>query len=181
MVDSSMILTPSAKDYASRNGISLKYPQRDGTDSQDSAMDRAIRDAVVSEFGHADSTVIEAVRNGLSGELPGSSSNSHEVLSAVRSGGPTNRVVLSAVGRNQSGILSRLTDTISGLGCDIQNVSQTIVSGYFTMILIVEIDSFEAKGKAFGEFRDAVMKETQALGLQAMVMHEDVLKAMHRV
>ena len=85
------------------------------------------------------------------------------------------------VGQNRTGILSRLTDVISGLGCDIQNVSQTIVSGYFTMILIVEVESLQKQGKTFDEFRRALLKETEALGLQAMVMHEDVLKAMHRV
>jgi predicted amino acid-binding ACT domain protein len=49
------------------------------------------------------------------------------------------------------------------------------------MILIVEIDSLEAQNVTFEQFRNELAKETSALGLEAMIVHEDVLKAMHRV
>ena len=49
------------------------------------------------------------------------------------------------------------------------------------MILIVEIDSLKTQNITFEQFRDELSKETTALGLEAMIVHEDVLKAMHRV
>ena len=58
-VEDHLILAPSARDYASREGIRLIYPQRDDTTStQDSPMDQAIREIVTTELERADRTVI---------------------------------------------------------------------------------------------------------------------------
>ena len=66
------------------------------------------------------------------------------------------------------------------LGGDIVDVSQTLVGGYFTMILIVDLSGL-AQNTSFVDFRNSVLQATESLGLQAMLMHEDVLRAMHRV
>ncbi|HIA04901.1 MAG TPA: hypothetical protein EYN06_02490 [Myxococcales bacterium] len=185
MVESHMILTPSAHDYASRNGLKLVYPAAESSEAavNESEMDRAIREAVVAEFGRADRTVMQAVRSGLAGSenTQSTPNSSARVLSALHQGDGKSRAVVAAVGANQTGILSRLTNTISKFGCDVKNVSQTLVGGYFTMILIVEIDSLNNQNITFEQFRDELAKETAALGLEAMIVHEDVLKAMHRI
>lgn len=182
LVNAQMILTPSAKDYALRHGIALVYPEQSSESSNESAMDVAIREAVVAEFGRADRTIINAVRDGLTSEADAPKRATGEPhIKAIRSEGSRNRVVLSAIGANQVGVLGHFTKIISGMGCDIENVSQTIVGGYFTMILIVEIDSLQARGVTFDKFRDALMTEADKLGVQAMVMHEEILNAMHRV
>ncbi len=186
-VSSEMILTPSARDYASRKGIVFEYPTRGGGGSQDSAMDRAIRDAVVAELGHVDPELMLAVRAGLSrGSAAPSVADvrddaSAALMRAAREKDSGSRAVLAAMGVNQVGILSTLTATLSDMGCDIVNVSQTIVEGWFNMVLIVEIESLEAKGLSFEEFRTKLLAEARELGLEAMLMHEDVLQAMHRV
>ncbi len=182
-VTSDMILTPSARDFASRNGISLAYDgdQATAAGGNETAMDRAIREIVTAELGRADATVISAVRSAVGPGQPAESPASQAVRTAAREAGGRNRAVLSAMGENRSGILSRLTTAISGTGCDILDVTQTLVGGYFTMMLIVEIDSLEQDGLTFGEFRTRVLDEVKALGLEGMLMHEDVLRAMHRV
>ena len=53
------------------------------------------------------------------------------------------------------------------------------MGGYFTMILIVDLAGL---GKhTFEQFRELLLGEVRALGLEGMLMHEDVLRAMHRV
>jgi ACT domain-containing protein len=184
-VETHMILTPSAHDYSSLHGIRLVYPEPEESSEsvEESAMDRAIREAVIAEFGRTDHKVMKAVRDGLAAsdakvEAPVDVSG---VISELRADDAKNRVVVAAVGANRTGILSRLTDTIARFGCDVKNVSQTLVGGYFSMILIVEIDSLEAQNVTFEQFRNELAKETSALGLEAMIVHEDVLKAMHRI
>jgi ACT domain-containing protein len=181
-VTGEMILTPSARDYASRHGISLSYDER-RTSTNESAMDQAIREIVTAELGQVDHEVIDAVRSSLAEGHSGSrgQASNERIRAAVTHELPNNRAVLSAMGENRIGILSRLTSTISDLGCNIVDVSQTIVSGYFTMILIVELDGLGGAGKSFEQFRKGLLSEVNALGLEGMLMHEDVLRAMHRV
>lgn len=185
-----MIVTPSARDYASRHGVALIYASQKeaAAPEAESAMDRAIRDAVIAELGHADREVMHAVRAATSraGVSAGTGADplagaSAALMRAAREKDKTSRAVLAAMGTNRTGILSRLTSVLSENDCDIVNVSQTIVDGYFNMILIVEIGGLEAAGITFDDFRTRVLNETTALGLEAMLMHEDVLRAMHRV
>ena len=178
-----MLLTPSARDFASRNGIRLIYPDS-AVKRTETDMERAIREAVAAELGQEVPEVVAAVRAGLGGQTgqpaSGQADISAQVLKRTEST-RTSRAVLSTVGANRTGILGRLTGIMAKLECDIHDVSQTIVSGYFTMILVVDITEYEARGGTFGDFRKAVLAETAALGLESMLMHEDVLTAMHRV
>ncbi|MFT5431948.1 MAG: ACT domain-containing protein [Myxococcota bacterium] len=201
-VTTDMLLTPSARDYASAHGIRLVYPERNQKPSE-SPMDRAIREAVLAELGEVDAAVIDAVRAGVAGatsptgtlSAPGNSVSTspasarsasanavhigNEILKRAET--PRNRAVLSAMGENRTGILGSLTSAIASHGCDIVDVSQTLVGGYFTVILIVELDNLSAGGKTFADFRAPMLAEAKKLGLEAMLMHEDILRAMHRV
>ena len=179
-VTADVILTPSARDYASTHGVALRYPEGRSHTTTDSPMDRAIREAVLAELGRADQRLISAVKAGVPG-LPGDHAAIASAAARAAREAPTNRAVLSAMGVNRTGILSRLSQTMARFDCDVHNVSQTLVDGYFTMILIVEIDSLQRSGHTFDQFRDAVLADTKALGLEAMLMHEDVLRAMHRI
>lgn len=180
-VSPEMILTPSARDYASRSGIHLIWPDDPKKGATDSDMDRAIREMVVAELGHADPSILAAVRTALPGSKPArrdrlTQSPASLALRAAIEGGEGDRAVLSAMGKNSTGILAKVTATISDMGLDIVNVSQTIVGGYFTMIVIIELG-----GRGFDTFRDKLLAEGKSLGIEVMLMHEDVLQAMHRV
>jgi ACT domain-containing protein len=186
-VTADMLLTPSARDYASAHGIRLVYPERSQKRSE-SPMDRAIREAVLAELGEVDETVFDAVRAGVAGATspaPGHPAASHsvnignEILKRAET--PRNRAVFSAMGENRTGILGSLTSAIASHGCNIVDVSQTLVGGYFTVILIVELDNLSAGGKSFADFRAPILAEAKSLGLEAMLMHEDILRAMHRI
>ena len=100
---------------------------------------------------------------------------------AVRQSDEINRAVLSITGVNRIGILGTFTGIISNFGCDIVNVSQTVVSGFFTMVLIVDLVPLSEQNVSFETFRKNVLSEAKKIGVEAMLMHEDVLKAMHRV
>ena len=86
--------------------------------------------------------------------------------------------MLTTTGKNQKGIVARVTAKIAELGGDILDISQTLVGDYFTMIIVVDTASLDVP---FAGFKDALEAEVQAMGLQAMTMHEDVLGSLHRV
>ncbi len=88
------------------------------------------------------------------------------------------RAVLTTTGRNTKGIVARITARIAELGGDILDISQTLVGDYFTMIIVVDTASL---GVAFADFKDALEREVAAMGLQCMMMHEDVVSSLHRI
>jgi ACT domain-containing protein len=88
------------------------------------------------------------------------------------------RAVLTTTGRNQKGIVARVTARIADLGGDILDISQTLVGDYFTMIVVIDAATLDVP---FAQFKSAMESEVQAMGLQAMMMHEDVVNSLHRV
>ena len=74
--------------------------------------------------------------------------------------------------------VARVTARIAELGGDILDISQTLVGDYFTMIIVVDVGALSV---SFEKFRDDVRAAVEAMGCQAMMMHEDVLTALHRV
>lgn len=88
------------------------------------------------------------------------------------------RAVLTATGKNQKGVVAHLATLIAEHGGDILDISQTLVGGYFTMLLIVDISDLATP---FSALKQALAEAAQARGMQAILMHEDIVSSMHRV
>ncbi len=88
------------------------------------------------------------------------------------------RAVITATGRNQKGIVARLTAVIAEQGGDILDIAQTLVGEFFTMLLIVDIGELSG---SFADFKAAVTGTAEQLGAQVILMHEDLVRSLHRV
>lgn len=88
------------------------------------------------------------------------------------------RAVLTATGKNQKGVVAHLATLIAEHGGDILDISQTLVGGYFTMLLIVDISDLTTP---FSGLKQALADAAQSRGMQAILMHEDIVSSMHRV
>jgi ACT domain-containing protein len=71
-----------------------------------------------------------------------------------------------------------MTQVIAEAGGDILDISQTLVSEYFTMIIVVDIAKLDT---TFEDFKARVTDASQNLGVQTMMMHEDIMASFHRV
>ncbi len=187
-VDSGMIVTPLAREYATRQGIRLVY----ASGSVPSA-ESIPRDPVSGSRGPSDDrlrkVIAEEVVRALSqGDRGGSFIPSYSPLAedgaaariAAHQAGEPNRAIVVATGRNQPGVAAALTSAISDCGTDIQDISQTIVANFFSMIFVVNLDTLKG-GMTFKEFKNKVEVAGRAVGAEMMVMHEAILKAMHRI
>jgi ACT domain-containing protein len=88
------------------------------------------------------------------------------------------RAILTTTGKNCKGIVAAITAVIAQAGGDIQDISQTIVSGYFTMILVVDIGDMNV---TFEELKQRVEAASLQMNVHTTTMHETVLTALHRV
>lgn len=151
------------------------------------ALERAREKGVTVAREAGDERLIEAVVAKLVGSLAGAPPPLTEVgpgidfcqmcLEQERSRARS-RAVLTTTGRNQKGIVARVTGRIAELGGDILDISQTLVGDYFTMIIVVDTASLDVP---FASFKETLEAEIHEMGLQCMMMHEDVVSSLHRI
>ena len=88
------------------------------------------------------------------------------------------RAVVTTTGKNQRGIVAKIAQAIADAGGDIVDISQTLVSDYFTMIIIVDTSALSVP---FAEFKARLERTVAAAGAECLVMHEEVVNALQRV
>jgi ACT domain-containing protein len=88
------------------------------------------------------------------------------------------RVVVTSAGRNKSGIVAGLATAIAEHAADILDLSQTRVGDYYTMIIVIDI---ARASRPFEAIRENLLAVGQKLGVHVAVMHDDLLRSMHRV
>ena len=89
-----------------------------------------------------------------------------------------NKVVVTVVGKDRKGIIASVSTALAEHGANILEISQTILQEYFTMIMIVDtVDSQES----FADFKNAMTKLGEEMGMVITCMHQDIFQYMHRI
>ena len=88
------------------------------------------------------------------------------------------RIIVTAFGKNQPGIVSGITGVLAHHGCDLQDLSQKIMQDLFTLIMVVDISNATID---FTKLKTELVAAAEKIGVQIFVQHEDIIKAMHRV
>lgn len=86
--------------------------------------------------------------------------------------------VVTVVGKDGVGIVAKVANECAKYGANIADISQSVLSDYFAMIMIVDINSLSVE---FTEFVDAMKKLGDAMGLSITAMHEDIFNSMHKI
>lgn len=89
----------------------------------------------------------------------------------------TKRAVVSVVGKDQVGIISKVTTVLSENEMNILDISQTILQDFFTMIMLIDIKDTNNLNMLQEQFKPV----ENELGLKISIQLEDVFQAMHRV
>lgn len=87
------------------------------------------------------------------------------------------RAVVSVVGKDQVGIIAKVTTILAENSVNISDISQTILQDFFTMIMLIDIND----PTKLSELKEKFKPAEQELGLKISIQLEDVFQAMHRV
>lgn len=117
---------------------------------------------------------VEAVAEAVLGVTNGYTNPHPPVYRAPDSG---ERVIITAFGIDQPGILAGLTGAVSEVGVNILDVSQKILQGYFTLIMMADVGNMRG---SLHDLQSHLKKVGQHLNVQVLVQHEDLFNAMHR-
>jgi len=86
--------------------------------------------------------------------------------------------IITVVGVDKVGIIAKVSAFLAERNINIEDISQTILSGNFVMMMMVNL----SEAAASLETIKAELKETGAsLGVSISMMHEGVFSAMHRI
>ena len=88
------------------------------------------------------------------------------------------KAFITVIGRDKVGIIAEVSSLLAERGVNIEDISQTILQGTFTMIMAVDIS--EAK-LSFEELSAELDDEGKRLGIEIAIRHEDIFNAMHTV
>ena len=90
----------------------------------------------------------------------------------------SNRVIITVLGRDRVGIIARIATELAECNINILDISQTILQGFFTMMMVVDMAGAEVSLETLQERLKAAGEE---LGVQVTAQHEDVFRYMHRI
>jgi len=87
------------------------------------------------------------------------------------------RAVVSVIGKDKVGIISRVTSVLAENRMNILDISQTILQDFFTMMMIIDVSNTDDLSKLRNEL-DQVAEE---LELKIQLQLEEIFQAMHRI
>ena len=86
--------------------------------------------------------------------------------------------IITVIGKDQMGIIARVCTYLSDEGINILDISQTIIQGFFNMMMIVDLS---AAGRDFGGLTSALENLGAEIGVVIKLQHEDIFNSMHRI
>lgn len=89
-----------------------------------------------------------------------------------------NKNIITVIGKDRVGIIAKVCSYLAENQVNILDISQTIVSGYFHMMMIV--DTSNAR-KGFDELSSDLDHLGQEIGVSIKTQHEDIFNRMHRL
>ncbi|MBQ1273882.1 MAG: ACT domain-containing protein [Cellulosilyticum sp.] len=86
--------------------------------------------------------------------------------------------IITVVGKDKVGIIAKVCTFLSEENINILDISQTIVQGYFNMMMIVDLGSTQNN---FVDIVDRISKLGQEIGVDIRLQHQDIFDNMHRI
>ena len=88
------------------------------------------------------------------------------------------KTIITVVGNDRVGIIAKVCTYLAENGVNILDISQTIVQGYFNMMMITDTS---ASSKDIGELSGELEEMGKEIGVVIRCQHEDIFNMMHRI
>ena len=86
--------------------------------------------------------------------------------------------IITVVGKDKVGIIAKVCTLLSEHSINILDISQTVVSDYFNMMMIVDLSKSE---KGFADLSSDLENVGQDLGVSVKCQREEIFEMMHRI
>jgi ACT domain-containing protein len=87
------------------------------------------------------------------------------------------RAVVSVIGKDKVGIISKVTTVLAENNMNILDISQTILQDFFTMMMIIDVTGNEN----LSQLREKLDLIGEEMDLKINIQLEEIFQAMHRI
>lgn len=88
------------------------------------------------------------------------------------------RAVITVVGKDSVGIIAKVCTYLAEKSINILDISQTIVGGFFNMMMIVDVSGYD---EGYQEVADGVESLGKDIGCTVKIQREEIFDSMNRV
>ncbi len=88
------------------------------------------------------------------------------------------KALVSVTGADRTGIIAGVAGKLSELNINILDITQTILGGYFTMLMIVDLDG---AAEDFAGVLEELTGVGHWMGMSIHMQRTDIFDAMHRI
>lgn len=88
------------------------------------------------------------------------------------------KTIITVVGKDGVGIIAKVCTYLADNNINIEDISQTIVGGFFNMMMITDMNQ---SAKALGDISDDLNKLGDEIGVVIKCQREEIFDSMHRI
>lgn len=88
------------------------------------------------------------------------------------------KCIITVVGKDQVGIIAKVCTYLADHGVNILDISQTILDGYFNMMMIA--DTANATN-SFSDLAEEIASLGDSIGVKIKLQQEEIFDMMHRI
>lgn len=87
-------------------------------------------------------------------------------------------IVVTVVGVDKPGIVAAISSVLAEAKANIVDISMTVLRGFFSMIMVVDISSASLD---LAKLKERLEEKGEEVGVRVMVLHEDVFRYMQKI
>ena len=88
------------------------------------------------------------------------------------------KAIVTVVGKDAVGIIAGVCNALAQENINVLDISQTIMQGYFTMIMVVDV---QGCSKSFAQLSEDLKAFGESRSLSIRIQREDIFDAMHKI
>lgn len=88
------------------------------------------------------------------------------------------KAIITVIGKDKTGIIYNVSKVLNDHDVNIEDISQTVMQEYFTMLMLVTIDAEKTSFKTLKEKLDETAEREQ---LSIRIQKEEIFDAMHKI
>lgn len=88
------------------------------------------------------------------------------------------KAFVTVIGKDKVGIIHDITSVFKETDINVLDVNQTLLGGFFTMIMLVDLDKMNVDFKELKQRLEAV---GQQLGVSVRIQRENIFNFMHKI
>ncbi|MDE6551105.1 MAG: ACT domain-containing protein [Clostridia bacterium] len=88
------------------------------------------------------------------------------------------KAIVSVIGKDKKGIIAGVSGLLSDMDVNIEDISQTILQDYFTMIMAVELKESKL---SFTQISDKLSELGTKIGVEIKMQSQQIFDAMHKI